>query len=403
VSGRQKAGSIRGGSMTKRGIDLFRISLSTVAILVIAVIMKLGAPIFVKIAIAGFFALLISPAVKKTTRWVDNLLRRVFRKYRRRSDKSQSGLADVTGTALVLVMALSIAAVFFFLIYGTMSMMVSRKDDMVSNVVTPVFDFIENAQTNWIPDIYSRLGMSDFEQMPVYTDSTQSDEKVPGTVMEDSSFSLSSIAPTAAGLVGSVSNAMFNTIIIVMLTVFMVNGRRVFSKKIRRMDAAAHDRYQELLGGVERIPRKYLLAKLVTSALTGILIGVALVIMGFQLDEAIIWGTTAMVFNFIPFFGSLAAGVMIALYVMSVHGIQQGVIAAAVVLVINNIVSNVIEPNYFGDVLPIGKVTILLSVIIWGYIWGLLGIFLAVPLTIIIKVLLEYSIGRNSIVVLMEV
>ncbi|RKZ03142.1 hypothetical protein DRQ21_06630 [Candidatus Fermentibacteria bacterium] len=389
--------------MTQKKVDLFKVSLGTVAVLIIAVIMKLGAPIFVKIAIAGFFALLISPTVKKTTRWVDDLLRRVFRKYRRRSDKSQSGLADVIGTALVLVMALTIASVFFFLIYGTMSMMLGRKDDMVSNVVTPVFDFVETAQTEWIPDIYSRLGMNDLEQVPFQTDSTVTSGKVPRSVVEDSSFSLSSIAPTAAGLVGSVSSALFNTVIIVMLTVFMVNGRRIFSKKIKKMDTATFQRYQELIGGVERVPRKYLLAKLVTSALTGLLIGVALIVMGFQPDEAIIWGTTAMVFNFIPFFGSLAAGVMIALYVMSVHGIQQGVIAAAVVLIINNIVSNVIEPNYFGDVLPIGKVTILLCVIIWGYIWGLLGIFLAVPLTIITKVLLEHLIGRNSLVVLMEV
>ncbi|OPX30454.1 MAG: hypothetical protein B1H09_04870 [Gemmatimonadaceae bacterium 4484_173] len=389
--------------MTQKKVDLFKVSLGTVAVLIIAVIMKLGAPIFVKIAIAGFFALLISPTVKKTTRWVDDLLRRVFRKYRRRSDKSQSGLADVIGTALVLVMALTIASVFFFLIYGTMSMMLGRKDDMVSNVVTPVFDFVETAQTEWIPDIYSRLGMNDLEQVPFQTDSTVTSGKVPRSVVEDSSFSLSSIAPTAAGLVGSVSSALFNTVIIVMLTVFMVNGRRIFSKKIKKMDTATFQRYQELIGGVERVPRKYLLAKLVTSALTGLLIGVALIVMGFQPDEAIIWGTTAMVFNFIPFFGSLAAGVMIALYVMSVHGIQQGVIAAAVVLIINNIISNVIEPNYFGDVLPIGKVTILLCVIIWGYIWGLLGIFLAVPLTIITKVLLEHLIGRNSLVVLMEV
>jgi len=389
--------------MTQKRVDLFKISLSTVAVLIIAVIMKLGAPIFVKIAIAGFFALLISPTVKHTTHWVDNLLRRVFRKYRRRSDKRQSGLADVIGSALVLVMALAIASVFFFLIYGTMSMMVSRKDDMVSNVVTPVFDFVEKAQSEWIPDIYSRMGMNDLEQVPFQADSTVTSGKVPRPVVDDSSFSLSSIAPTAAGLVGSVSSALFNTVIIVMLTVFMVNGRRIFSKKIKKMDTAAYQRYQDLIGGVERIPRKYLLAKLVTSALTGLLIGVALIVMGFQPDEAIIWGTTAMVFNFIPFFGSLAAGVMIALYVMSVHGIQQGVIAAAVVLIINNIVSNVIEPNYFGDVLPIGKVTILLCVIVWGYIWGLLGIFLAVPLTIITKVLLEHLIGRNSLIVFMEV
>ncbi|MCK5036550.1 MAG: AI-2E family transporter [Candidatus Sabulitectum sp.] len=388
--------------MAEKKVDLFKTSLGIVSILVIAVIMKLGATIFVKIAIAGFFALLISPAVKRTTAWVDILFRRMFKKYRRRSRSSHSGLADVIGTALVLVMALSIISVFFFLIYGTLNMMVGRKDDMISNVVTPVVDFVESAQNEWIPDVYSRLGMNQIEPVPVLPDSIHSLGKT-STGIGDSSFSLSSLAPTAAGLVGSVSSGLFNAAIIIMLTVFMVNGRKVFSQKIKKMDGKLHARYQEMIGGVERIPRKYLLAKLVTSGLTGLLIGVALLVMGFQLEEVIIWGTTAMVFNFIPFFGSLVAGVMIALYAMSVQGIQHGFIAAGVVLLVNNLVSNVIEPNYFGDVLPIGKVTILLCVIIWGYIWGLLGVFLAVPLTIIIKVLLEHSIGRNSIVIFMEV
>ena len=386
--------------MTEKRVDLFRVSLGIVAVLIIAGIMKLGASIFVKIAISLFFALLISPAVKSTTAWIDNLLRRIFRKYRRRSDKSQSELADVIGTALVLVMALAIASVFFFLIYGTMSMLLGRKDDMISNVVTPVISFVETAQSDWIPEMYSRLGMEGVEQISLPEDSL--DATTPLSLKEPS-ISFKSMVPTAAGLVGSLSSGIFNGVIIIMLTVFMVNGRRIFSKKIKNMDSETHERYQIVVSQVERIPRKYLFAKLVTSALTGLLICVALLIMGFQFEESFIWGMTAMVFNFVPFFGSLIAGVMIALYAMSVQGLHAGLIAAATVLIINNIVSNVIEPNYFGDVLPIGKVTILLCVIIWGYLWGLLGIFLAVPLTIIIKVLLEHTTGRNSLVVFMEV
>ncbi len=94
---------------------------------------------------------------------------------------------------------------------------------------------------------------------------------------------------------------------------------------------------------------------------------------------------------------------MISLYVMSLKGFQLGLIGALMVIVVNNVVSNIIEPSYFGDVLPIGKVTILLCVIVWGYLWGIIGIFMAVPVTIIVKVLLEEAFGRNSMVVFMEV
>jgi len=390
--------------MTDRRADIFRVSLGVLTILFTLVIMKLGAPIFVKVSIAVFFALLISPAVTRTTSGVDKILRRLFKRYRRRGDRSQSNLANIIGTALVLVMALCIIAVFFFLIYGTMSMLVSRKDDMISNVINPVISFAETARTNWIPGLYSRIGLDEVNQITSQTDSLQFTGKTPaGIPLDRSTPSLGSMVPTAAGFVGTVSGGLFNSVIITMLTVFMVNGRKVFSNKIREMDIQTHLRYQSIVRGVEAVPRRYLLAKLITSALTGLLIGVGLLAMGFQVDEAFIWAITAMVFNFVPFFGSIAAGAMIALYVMSIRGMESGLITVAGIVVINNVVSNVIEPSYFGDVLPIGKVTVLLCVIVWGYLWGLVGIFLAVPLTIIIKVLMEQIMGRNSIVVFMEV
>ncbi len=384
--------------------DPFRVSVTVLAVLFTLVILKLGAPIFVKIAIAVFFALLISPAVKKTANGVDHLLRKLFKRYRRRGDRSQSNLASIVGTALVLIMALLLVSVFFFLIYGTMSMLVNRKDDMVSNVVHPVVTFVETARTDWIPDIYSRIGMEEVKEVTTAADTVSTVGKAPAPFsLEDSALSFTSIVPTAAGLVGTVTGGLLNTVLITMLTVFMVNGRRVFSGKLRQMDMVTHLHYQKIIRAVETVPRKYLLAKLFTSALTGILIGVGLVIMGFQVDEAFIWAITAMVFNFVPFFGSIAAGLMISLYVMSLGGFRLGFVAALTIVIINNIVSNVIEPSYFGDVLPIGKVTILLCVIIWGYLWGIVGIFMAVPVTIIVKVLLEETIGRNSLVVFMEV
>lgn len=390
--------------MNRTGTDPYRIVMLIVALLFALVILKLGAPIFVKVAIAVFFALLISPAVKKTTYGVDRLLRKLFRKYRRRGDRSHSNLAAIIGTALVLVMALFIVSVFFFLIYGSMSMLVSRKDDMMSNVIHPVVEFVDKAKTEWIPDVYSRIGLEDVKAITSAADSLSLEEKASPTFnLEESALSFTSIVPTAAGLVGTVTNALLNTVLITMLTVFMVNGRRMFSKKLREMDTVTHIKYQRMIRAVETVPRKYLLAKLITSALTGILIGGGLAIMGFQLDEAFIWGITAMVFNFVPFFGSIAAGLMISLYVMSLKGFQLGLIGALMVIVINNVVSNIIEPSYFGDVLPIGKVTILLCVIVWGYLWGIIGIFMAVPVTIIVKVLLEESFGRNSLVVFMEV
>jgi len=153
--------------------------------------------------------------------------------------------------------------------------------------------------------------------------------------------------------------------------------------------------------GVEGVPRKYLVAKFFASMLTGILVGSVLLIW-LEPGDAFILGFIAMVLDFIPFFGSLIYTTLISLYTLSVAGIQ-GLWAAPAVLLVNNIISNVIEPNYFGKVLPIGKLTVLICVLFWGYLWGLTGALLAVPITIMLKEFIEQVFERNAFTVAMEV
>jgi predicted PurR-regulated permease PerM len=390
--------------MTERKADFLKLSQSIIALILTVMILKLGAAIFVKISIAVFFAILISPAVTHTANKVDRLLRRLSKKYRRRGERSQSNLASIIGTAVVLVVALFLIAVFFFLIYGTLSMLVSRKDSMISNVINPVVNFEETVRMRWIPELYSHIGLKDVNRVTSETDTLQiAANPIPAVRPDQNMLSVGSIVPTAAGVLGTVSTGLLDTVIIIMLTVFMVNARKSLSEKIKEMDSAVHLRYQTIARGIETVPRKYLLAKLLMSSLTGLLIGLGLFAMGFQVDEAFIWAITAMMFDFIPIFGPIASGAMIVLYVISVRGMESALLAVTGILVINNVVSNIIEPGYFGNVLPIGKITVLLCLIIWGSLWGLVGVFLAVPLTIMIKVLLEQMFGRNSIVVFMEV
>jgi AI-2 transport protein TqsA len=60
-----------------------------------------------------------------------------------------------------------------------------------------------------------------------------------------------------------------------------------------------------------------------------------------------------------------------------------------------NIVGNIIEPKIFGDRLGLNPLIILLSLLIWGYVWGVVGMFLAVPLTAILKIILSNSSSKN--------
>jgi AI-2 transport protein TqsA len=68
---------------------------------------------------------------------------------------------------------------------------------------------------------------------------------------------------------------------------------------------------------------------------------------------------------------------------------------AAILIVVQNIVGNIIEPKIFGDTLGLNPLVILISLLVWGYIWGIVGMFLAVPLTAIIKIILSGAKTRN--------
>ena len=70
-------------------------------------------------------------------------------------------------------------------------------------------------------------------------------------------------------------------------------------------------------------------------------------------------------------------------------------VVAAVIIVTQNIIGNIIEPKIFGDRLGLNPLVILLSLLVWGYIWGIVGMFLAVPLTAIAKITMSNSSSKN--------
>lgn len=386
-------------------------SLTIVALLALGIVLKVMAGVLTQVAIALFAMFLVNPAVNWAAGVIDGLLRRFQPKRRKRPVKSpgKSHAAEVMGSVIVIFLALLLVGFALLVLYGTGNMLVERRVQLITNVVHPVGAFVNSVQHQWLPGLFRSIGMEDaLGSMPADTISFLPQEVKPGAVpsrtpLEEAlgGISITSLVPTAANLVGTLTQLLLRLAIITMLTVFMLSGRRIFSEKLLEMNPYEHARIGRLVLRVEGVPRKYLIAKLATSVLTGALIGAGLLIW-MDPGDAFIWGFVAMVMNFIPFFGSLLAGIMIALYALSISGLQ-GLWTIPLVVVVNNLVSNVIEPNYFGKVLPVGKVTVLVCVLVWGFLWGLTGVFLAVPITIMIKEFMEQLYGRTPFTVALEV
>lgn len=140
---------------------------------------------------------------------------------------------------------------------------------------------------------------------------------------------------------------------------------------------------------LEQQVRRYIFAKTALSAVTGALVGGILLLLG--VDLAVVFGLLAFFLNFVPSIGSIIA-TLLPLPIVLVSpdiGPTAAVLAIALPGAVQMLIGNFIDPKVMGDSLDLHPVTILLSLMIWGAIWGIVGMLLATPITAVLKLLLE--------------
>ncbi len=140
--------------------------------------------------------------------------------------------------------------------------------------------------------------------------------------------------------------------------------------------------------------QRYIIAKVGVNLVAGIVTTIVLSIIG--VDFPIVWGLFVFLFNFIPTIGSAAALVFPVLFTL-VQFDSFGTVILVLILMsgIQTLAFNVAEPMILGRRLNLNPLLILMSVLVWGYIWGIVGMLLSVPLTAIIKIIISNSNSPN--------
>lgn len=185
---------------------------------------------------------------------------------------------------------------------------------------------------------------------------------------------------------------------------FMLFSRRVFVSKIYEFldirqggsgDGAA------AIASVTRQVQAYLLLKTVISLVTGLVFG--LVAFLFGLDFALIWGILAFLLNFIPTVGPILASIPpIFLAVLQFDSVGYVVAASVCLSAVQFISGSFVEPLIMGDRLNLNIVAILLSLMLWGLIWGIPGMILSVPLTAALNILFRNVESLRNVSVLLS-
>lgn len=197
-------------------------------------------------------------------------------------------------------------------------------------------------------------------------------------------FSISWVLRTVQSLSGRLNTTItfwFVTLVYVLLGLMEVEnfGRRI--KSLKNKKAA-----MVLLAGsrltAEKIKR-YMLVRTAMSVLTGLLVWLFARTVGLSLAEE--WGFIAFVLNYVPFLGPFIATLFPTLFAATQFDNWGSVVGVFLCLnIIQSVVGSYIEPRVSGSALSISPVVVLFSVFSWGYLWGIFGAFIGVPISIAI-------------------
>lgn len=185
--------------------------------------------------------------------------------------------------------------------------------------------------------------------------------------------------------VGVATAASF-VILILLFLVFMLAETVGFRAKLGRA-LGADNHVLVRFGKINREVQRYLEVKTAISLLTGTVVGLITALLG--LDFPLFWGFIAFLFNYVPNLGSVMAAIPAVLLAWIQDGPGRALVLALCYLTVNIGIGNLLEPTLMGRQLRLSPLVVLLSLIFWGWVWGPVGMILAVPLTMIIKIMLE--------------
>lgn len=211
-------------------------------------------------------------------------------------------------------------------------------------------------------------------------------------------FDPSKVMNFTAGFLGQLGGFMGNTFTIFFLVIFLLLELDSISAKARAI-AINTNISISYLNTIGKSIRDYLSIKTVTSLLTGIIVWISLTVLG--LDYAIIWALIAFLLNYIPNIGSIIAAIPAVLFALIQLGFMGAMWTSIIFLVANMLVGSVVEPKMMGKGMGLSTFVVFASLIFWGFVMGTVGMFLSVPLTMAIKIMLEQNPETKWIAVIL--
>ena len=200
-------------------------------------------------------------------------------------------------------------------------------------------------------------------------------------------------------IIGSIGTFLSKFLLVVIGVAFILAESKSFQTKLRvifRNNAKKLEHFNLFSFNIQ----KYFVVKSFTSFLTGFIITIVLTLFG--VDYPVLWGVIAMLFNFVPVVGSIIASIPAVLLTFMNLDINTTIWVIVLYVIINISISNILEPKLMGKELGLSPLVIFFSLIFWGYILGIVGMFLAVPITMTLKIAFDSNTSTHWLGILMS-
>ena len=189
--------------------------------------------------------------------------------------------------------------------------------------------------------------------------------------------------PGALGLAAAVGQVL----VVIFITFFLLMSGDTFRRKMVKIAGPTFGQKKLTLQALDEIDQqvqRYLMVQVVTSALVGVATWLAFLWIG--VERAAVWGVVTFVLNFIPYFGSiLVTGGSALMGFVQFGSFEMALLVGGVALFINSIEGYILTPWLTSRASRMNPVAVFVGVLAWGWLWGVWGLFLGVPILMAIK------------------
>lgn len=316
-------------------------------VIVIFALLKTLSSLMMPLVLAGFLAVLGLPIVsfldkKKVPKFIITLL--------------------VAGLSLAVVVAI------VSLISGTVEELIRDKNFLASQLVRKV-----NASVAWLGNLIPAFNEQVLQQQ------------------FDKLFSPAKIAGFIGSVLGSLSSFGSSYIMFLIYYMILISGATGYQAYIDYVTGPEKDsNASQVLKLTQESITAYMSLKTIISLATGVIAG--FICWAFGLQFALFWGFLAFLLNYIPSIGSMLATVIpLLMAIIQYDSIGPIIGLAACLGATQFVIGSVIDPMIMGNKLRLNTITVIFGLIFWGYIWGIPGMLLSVPMMVMVRLLVERS------------